>query len=368
MVSSFAMTGPPKPSIPDLLNSLQGLFQIYPIELPDCPVFLAVALPTAEGVTGLLPRLPAGRGLTRAQALVSASAEAVELIRSLAQNIDPATCRLAPRDGIAHVACEDLSTGGTTWVPAQRVFLDFAQVYGEPLIVGADSNGCAAGETRAGAVERALLECVERDAVALWWYGRQSRPHHSLGILDRVAPRLSWWLGERSRRTMLIDVTSDLGIPVVVAASCERDGTNVALGSAAAPRVADAALAAATEMIQTETSMAMTPPEASPELAEWLAGASTLTMRQFRRGGDADTDAGRGAPRPLEAVTGAGYPVRFVDLTCAGDHFSSVRIIVPGLCALRRNFNEDRIVRNCRDNPQFAGVNAAEEMETLEPY
>ncbi len=40
----------------------------------------------------------------------------------------------------------------------------------------ADSNGCAAGNTREEAIVQGFLELVERDAYAIWWYNRLKRP------------------------------------------------------------------------------------------------------------------------------------------------------------------------------------------------
>ena len=40
---------------------------------------------------------------------------------------------------------------------------------------GADSNGCAAGNTLEEAILQGFLELVERDACAIWWYNRLQR-------------------------------------------------------------------------------------------------------------------------------------------------------------------------------------------------
>ena len=48
----------------------------------------------------------------------------------------------------------------------------------------ADSNGCAAGNSREEAALQALLELVERDAVATWWYNQVQRPKVELDDLD----------------------------------------------------------------------------------------------------------------------------------------------------------------------------------------
>lgn len=82
----------------------------------------------------------------------------------------------------------------------------------------ADSNGCAAGPTRDEAIRRGLLELVERDAVALWWYNRTSMPALDLdgGSGTRAVRRRHRALG---RCLWALDLTSDLGVPVVAALS-----------------------------------------------------------------------------------------------------------------------------------------------------
>ena len=39
-----------------------------------------------------------------------------------------------------------------------------------------DSNGCASGATLEEAKTAAILELIEWDATARWWYGRSPRP------------------------------------------------------------------------------------------------------------------------------------------------------------------------------------------------
>ena len=48
----------------------------------------------------------------------------------------------------------------------------------------ADSNGCAAGNTREEAIVQGFLELVERDAYAIWWYNRLRRPAVDLSQFD----------------------------------------------------------------------------------------------------------------------------------------------------------------------------------------
>src|SRR4029077_8814669 len=95
-----------------------------------------------------------------------------------------------------------------------------------------------------------LLELVERDAVALWWRG---------GCPARIVPDASGSAtlehlrgGPTRRRSWLLDITSDVGVPVVVAASCNDDGFGLCCVFAARMTRAQAADAAVREMAQME--------------------------------------------------------------------------------------------------------------------
>lgn len=344
------------------LGALSGMFEVQPIEIPDCPVFLAAAMPLAPGVTGEKPRLPAGRGLTARQAMTSAAAEAIELKASLARNRKPHRPGGLRRDGLALIAARDLLNGQAAAVPAQDVFLDYAAVSGEPLVNSADSTGCAAGATLKEAEHAALLECVERDAASIWWYGRKSYPRLAPDLLDRAAPRLAWWLSGRRRQTRLIDITSNIGIPVVAAVSAEPGAGQVAIGMAASLDIAAAAVSAATEMVQTEVTIRLGEKAGDPELDSWLARASLTAMPQFAA-------AERGVKRSSEPrqdvlarVAAAGFRPLGVDLSMAGDPLRVARVLVPGFGALRRRIVTERVLAHP------GGARSADEFETLELF
>jgi ribosomal protein S12 methylthiotransferase accessory factor len=94
--------------------------------------------------------------------------------------------------------------------------------YGYPLdpdraFCWADSNGCAAGNTREEAILQGFLELVERDSVALWWYNRVQRP--ALHLTGRYCESLRASYAARGRAFWVLDITSDLGIPCFVAVS-----------------------------------------------------------------------------------------------------------------------------------------------------
>jgi ribosomal protein S12 methylthiotransferase accessory factor len=121
------------------------------------------------------------------------------------------------------------------------------------------STGCAAGTSFAGAAARALLELVERDAVALWWIGgRRARPLAGESAALAEAVRLLGALrqGSGERASWLLDLTTDLGIPCIAALSVDAaNGTGLACGFAARLTLEAAARAAVTEMCQMELAL-----------------------------------------------------------------------------------------------------------------
>lgn len=340
----------PADMIARLCAALEADFQLMPLDAPEAPLFLAVALPTGEGVTGVKPRLPAGRGMTTQQALLSAGAEALELRASLAQRHRDSLAGAPRRDGLAMVVATDLASGAPVPVLAQEVYLDCAAVLEEPLRTEANSTGCAVGRDRDGALAAALWECVERDAVALWWHGQRPAAALPLEVIDAQQPRLFWWLHQRARRTRLLDLTTDIGLPVVAAVSSGEDGRGVATGTAARPLIADAALAAVTEMVQTEVGMALATDAGDPEVLDWMRHGSMRDQRQFRAAAPARAEA---AAMPMDALLsrldGLGHRALAVDLSLPGDPLPCVRVLVPGLCAMRGRIDVPRFAKACPD-------------------
>src|SRR5262249_56147212 len=77
-----------------------------------------------------------------------------------------------------------------------------------------DSNGCAAGNEPEEAILQGLLELVERDAVALWWYNRVRLPglaiaRSGMSYVDSLLEAFAT-LG---RDVWALDLTDDRGVP-----------------------------------------------------------------------------------------------------------------------------------------------------------
>jgi ribosomal protein S12 methylthiotransferase accessory factor len=117
------------------------------------------------------------------------------------------------------------------------------------------SIGSAAGISWEAAAVHGLFELIERDAASLWWRGgRRGRlipaAHEAQSAARELLSRLRQQVS--ARRSWLLDITSDLGIPCVAAISCNADGFGFAFGLAARPTLVGAARSAILEMCQIE--------------------------------------------------------------------------------------------------------------------
>lgn len=206
----------------------------------------------------------AGKGKTPEQARASALCEALERYSGVYQG-DEARVRgswrtLAPRaihpDELQHFSRAQRSSAAMheqeaphlwvaqpfdetlelDWTPAWSFTRDaprliplaycFSEIPASPVQAYCrnSANGAAAGNTLEEAILQGLLELVERDAAAVWWYNRVRRPAFDLDrlcdpyieSLRRDYARLGW-------STWALDLTHDLGIPVSVAVA-RRDG------------------------------------------------------------------------------------------------------------------------------------------------
>lgn len=105
------------------------------------------------------------------------------------------------------------------WVPTAYCYFGHPDAMHKPFCYS-DANGNAAGNTLEEAILQGLLELVERDSIALWWYNRIQMPEVDLdSIEDPYTDQLLAFYGAMDRDLRLLDVTSDLGIPSFVAVS-----------------------------------------------------------------------------------------------------------------------------------------------------
>ena len=122
------------------------------------------------------------------------------------------------------------------------------------------STGSAAGKSWEAAALHGLLELIERDAASLWWQGgnrgKSIPPGHEAQIrAETLLAQLRQ--GASARRSWLLDITTDIGVPCVAAVSCMADGFGFAFGLAARPTLEAAARSAILEMCQIELAQAV---------------------------------------------------------------------------------------------------------------
>jgi ribosomal protein S12 methylthiotransferase accessory factor len=122
------------------------------------------------------------------------------------------------------------------------------------------SNGSAAGTSWNAAALHGMLELIERDAASLWWRGGNRGgsipPQHEAHIMaEALLPRLRQ--NVTGRRSWLLDITTDIGVPCVAAVSCSANGFGFAFGLAARPTLRAAARSAILEMCQLELALAV---------------------------------------------------------------------------------------------------------------
>ena len=137
-------------------------------------------------------------------------------------------------------------------VPAGYAWYGHPDVAEHPYCYS-DSNGNASGNTLEEAILQGFCEIVERDAVALWWYNRIPRAGFDLDSLgDPYVAALTEHYRQLGRSLWLLDITADLGIPVMVGVS-HREGhpvEDVLVGFGAHPDPRIAAIRALTEVSQ----------------------------------------------------------------------------------------------------------------------
>ena len=175
-----------------------------------------------------------------------------------------------------------MSRGAVRYVPTAFAYYQYKDSV-QPDLCRGDSNGNASGNSIEEAILQGFLELVERDAVALWWYNRIQKPGLDISTVDEpYLQRHAAALRSRGRETWILDLTSDLGIPVYVAVSRQVDSAreNLMFGFGAHLDAKIAAVRAVTEMNQMLTNIPSDDAElsesqvAKSEMLQWLTTAT----------------------------------------------------------------------------------------------
>lgn len=238
--------------------------------------------------TQAIPSRSFGKGVTAAQARTGALCEALERYCGAFRGDEPllrASLHDLGEDAVHPNACLGVSErqsreraewnreappilqipepfdedAETDWAPAwsltreRRRYVAAALCYygyrgGANDFARADSNGNAASTCVEDAVLQGLLELIERDAAGIWWYGRIRRP--AVAVQMPYVQAMTREYAARGRRLWLLDLTTDIGIPVCAAVSMGKEPESLQLGFGAHLDPAIAIMRAITEANQ----------------------------------------------------------------------------------------------------------------------
>ena len=368
-----------------LLHLASRFDQAFQLPLPYAPgafFFGAMLSPSAYGIDTLVKTSTgvAGRGTSLQRAFESCAGEAAEYLSFLERNDDTLPSRQITDHGLSHVVMEwslgglglsKLPDPGTVdWIEAVRLH-DAAKVaFPAELVLRrdpdrriaksrAESTGLGAGPSMADAEFSGLMEVIERDAVALWWYG--GRPARRIGDRLKEETGFSAFIsGIRSgteRTTWLLDLTTDLSIPVVAALSADEDGHGVIGGFCAHPDIAFAMRGASLELCQMELAQQLAVMKLDQFGEEglndqdrvWVARKRHLSIDTYPElTGRKETSRRYGgrSERHLEckdALAGSGFDAYLVDLTRPETGIPVAKVLVPGLQSINPGWRSRRL-------------------------
>lgn len=210
----------------------------------------------------------------------------------------------------------------------------------------AETTGLAAGPTLADAIEHALLEVIERDAVALWWWG--GAPGRPLPTGCQRADNRNHWC---------LDITSDLGVPVVAALSASETDDAITIGFSAARTIEEATRTAYLELRQMETALSLSfhklrhenPTTLHPQDRAILDRAMRLSLQDhaWLAGEDGEMAQPYAARTKdiSDILSDAGFEAFCVDLTRTDIAVPVVRVLIPGLQLIKPGMVSERLER-----------------------
>jgi oxazoline/thiazoline synthase len=233
--------------------------------------------------------------------------------------------------------------GSPRWFPAGAAFYGYP--FEGPRFALATSNGCAAGPTPGAAAIGGLLELIERDAAAIWWYNRIPRPALDLKASnDERLIRMREAFEATGRTFDLLDITTDLGVPSVAAVSRRMAGApGWTLGFGAAATFAEAALRAAGELAQL---IPATDNPAHRNPAPWVDSATPEDNPHLvpqERIAAPSRALGPGLEPLTAALRDVGLRAYVVDQTHPLIGVPVVRVLAPGLVHFWRRLGAPRL-------------------------
>lgn len=228
-----------------------------------------------------------------------------------------------------------------------------------------DANGNAAGNTLEEAILQGLLELVERDSVAIWWYNRLRLPRVDLDSLEDPYTRtLERYYDGMERSLWVLDITTDLRIPAFAAVSHRKDRPvqDILLGFGAHVEPRLGVMRALTECNQFLPAVVKRDPTGAtiyefddPEAQQWwreatldsepyvvpAAGASVTDVRTMLNHSSSDIAAEIHVC--VERLAEAGIEVLVLDQSRPDLDIKVAKVIAPGLRHFWRRLGPGRL-------------------------
>lgn len=240
------------------------------------------------------------------------------------------------------VRLESLNGGDCKYLPASYCLYNFSRASLAERSCYADSNGCAAGNTLEEAVLQGLMELVERDSVAIWWYNMLRRPQVDLhSFRNPYLERLIAYHKRIGRTLYALDLTFDLGIPCFAGISHEN-GKKVMIGFGAHTDPNVAIERAMVEVNQFFPTLRMGGSKADRAILEWLDTATLENQPYLVPLPDAqksykdylfieDNDIVKSVNLCLDTLENKNLKAYYMDMTRPDIGLPVVRVVVPGL-------------------------------------
>lgn len=257
--------------------------------------------------------------------------------------------KFGPDQAVDWMEGTDLIEGKVIWVPAACCLTGYKFGANEQKFALADRSGLATGISYWDALASAILELIEHDSVAIWWYNRIKRPAirlESFGCPALVT--VSEALKKIGRRLWLLDLTTDLQIPSYTAISATNEGKELIFGAASHPSPRIAAEKAVTEVPHLWLSMQIA--KMPLDFTSWRRTAVLSNQKYFEPEGIIDSPA---EPGPLESrqivdlcvqrMKERGIQPIAVDLTRPDVLVHAVRAIAPGMRSPRNQRGPGRL-------------------------
>ena len=326
------------------------------------PVFSSIRPGAEKGAISVYN----GKGATPAEARVSAMMEGIERysaevhdrrlrvetfskLKAETAAIDPRSLVIPqeadPETAIPWVIGYDLMRDEEVMVPASGVFHPLPKEY--PQLFRTNTNGLASGNVLEEAVFHGLSEVIERDAWSLVEAVKDTGPLVS-GVADGLAAEILEKFARAEVEVRIKDITSDVGVPTIAAASDDlrlKDPALLTIGMGTHTSAEVAVLRALTEVAQSrltqihgareDTTTADFRREIGYERTKrlnrhWFVDSGTEQFSEIRSQDSEDfLDDIR---LMLKRLAGAGMERAIVvDLTRKEIGVPVVRVIVPGL-------------------------------------